>query len=51
MYSILKEKNNMDNNNRITLNKFVSKPPLNIGPNSKILKEYKMTLENLSKVQ
>ena len=39
------------NNNRISTNNFISKPPIKIGPNSKLLKEYKMSLKDLTAVQ
>jgi LAGLIDADG DNA endonuclease family len=41
----------MDKSNIITFNKLMAKPPLNISPNHKLLKEYKMSLKNLSQNQ
>ena len=42
----------MENNNNITTSKrIISKPPLNSSPNSKLLREYKMSLNSLSDIQ
>lgn len=39
------------NNNETSNNTFMPKPPLKIGPNSKLIKEYKMSLKNLTPLQ
>lgn len=39
------------NNNETFTNNIISKPPMKVGPNSKLLKEYKMTLKNLTTIQ
>ena len=36
------------NKNETTTNNLMSKTPIKIGPNSKLLKEYKMSLKNLT---
>jgi len=39
------------NKNKYTTYNFISKPPMKVGPNSKLLKEYKMSLNNLTSIQ
>lgn len=39
------------NKNETTTNNLIPKPPIKIGPNSKLLKEYKMSLKNLTPTQ
>lgn len=40
-----------NNNDSISSRKIISKPLINNGPNSKILRDYKMSLKNLSDIQ
>jgi hypothetical protein len=43
--------NNNNNNNYLSSNNLINKPKLGISPNHKSLKEYKLTLKELSHIQ